>query len=321
MAKHSLFSRLKQIFFNRRDSKKGFTLVELLVVVAIAGGILSGLTYIVVELMGADQREASRAETQREMQAAMNYISAELQQAVFVYTGNYMTQLANYLPTSLTTNSTPVLAFWKYKPFPASVVSSCATAASSGVSPTGVPCMAGQSYALVVYSFSTANQGSPWVGKARITRYELSQFTSTGTTVGGYVSPTEVDSFDNWPMRQNTSQQSTRPTGNPDVLVDFVDDAAASGTCPANDSVRSYSISPPSPSTVRSFYACISTSTAGNQQTTGAYQDVILYVQGNASGKYGIRVPTSQRNNQELLPSLETRVLLRGVLWRTPEGS
>jgi prepilin-type N-terminal cleavage/methylation domain-containing protein len=320
MAKHSLFSRLKQIFHKRRDSKKGFTLIELLVVVAIAGGILSGLTYIVVELMGADQREASRSETQRDMQSAMNYISAELQQAVFVYTGNYMTQLANYLPTSLTTNSTPVLAFWKYKPLPDSIKTSCAAAATnaSAVPPAGVPCMAGQSYALVVYSLSTANQGNPWVGKSRITRYELSQFTSTGTAVSGYVSPTEVDNFDNWPMKQNASLQTARPTGSPDVLVDFVDNTANGGSCPANDSVRSYTVSPPTP---QGFYACISTSTATNQQTTGAYQDVVLYVQGNASGKYGIRIPANQRTNSELLPALETRVLLRGVLWRTPEGS
>jgi prepilin-type N-terminal cleavage/methylation domain-containing protein len=53
MAKRKLLSRLQRFWYgSRRDKAKGFTLLELLVVAAIAGGIVAGLMYLVVELMG-----------------------------------------------------------------------------------------------------------------------------------------------------------------------------------------------------------------------------------------------------------------------------
>ena len=73
--------------FRRRSSAKGFTLIELLVALLIGGIISSALLYGVVELLQTNQRESSRAETQREMQLALDYISSELREAVFVYDG------------------------------------------------------------------------------------------------------------------------------------------------------------------------------------------------------------------------------------------
>jgi prepilin-type N-terminal cleavage/methylation domain-containing protein len=349
MAKRRLLSRLQQFWYSsRRSPAKGFTLLELLVVTAIAGGIVSGLMFIVVQLMTSDQRESSTSETQREMQLALDYISTEMRDAVYVYTGARLDaiparnnrRLLDFLPASLSTNSVPVVAFWKMQPFPTNIRTACAGATP----PAGAVCNNGASYALVVYSLSTANSGSPWKGKARITRYALTQFNTTSTQQNaGYVNPgTNSNNFDTWPFVTTTSgttnPQTTLPTGSSAVLVDFVDNsdntmlpnnAGQVGVCPPDNPDTpfvDYNISP-SPAAlstaglpgVRSFYACVSTReipVAAGQPVTqdlGDTQDTLLYLRGNVFGRPGGFGATS------FLPTLETRVLSRGVLGRVPD--
>jgi prepilin-type N-terminal cleavage/methylation domain-containing protein len=333
MAKRKLLSRLQRFWFSSRcDKAKGFTLLELLVVTAIAGGIVAGLMYIVVELMGADQRESSKSETQREMQLALDYISTEMRDAVYVYTGDNLEtnpqrnnqSLMSFLPTSVTNNSVPVVAFWKQHPFPDTVKTACARSTP----PTGVACTNGSSYALVVYSLSQANTGT-WKGKARITRYALTEFNSDGTATSGYVNPGIYNNnFDTWPYGTTGTGtgnlQSARPAnGAPAVLVDFVDNsvtlpnnAGQVGVCPDDPATATadYNISPSATllssagmASIRSFYACVNM-----RQTLGEAQDVSLYVRGNVYGRPGNFGETS------FLPTLETRVLSRGVLGRVP---
>jgi prepilin-type N-terminal cleavage/methylation domain-containing protein len=319
MAKRKLLSRFQWFWFSSRrgDSTQGFTLLELLVTVAIAGGIVSGLLFIVVQLMSVDQRESSQSETQREMQLALNYISTEMRDAVYVYTGTDMAaapgsrngqSLLDFLPTSLGTNSFPVIAFWKQQPFPDAVKIACA----GSTPPAGVSCTNGSSYALVVYSLSTNNPNDTWKGKARITRYALTEFNSTGTATTGYVNPGVYNNnFESWPYGTNetglVNLQTARPSNvTPAALVDFVDDTSPAGVCPnATTTGVKYDISPTTG--VRSFYACVN-----DRQTLGDSQDVLIYLRGNVAGRPGASL------SSPFLPTLETRVLSRGVLGRLP---
>jgi prepilin-type N-terminal cleavage/methylation domain-containing protein len=352
MAKQALIGKLKRRWYSSRqhsslNKTKGFTLLELLIVTIIAGGIISGLLYMVIELLGADQREASRTETQREMRLALDYIANEVQSSVYIYdsqciAGNGAAQgqachgILNYLPASVraSTNNMPVIAFWKQQPIPQVLKDRC----SSSSPPANVPCITANSYSLVVYSLSNSNTGNTWKGKARITRYALTQFDQNGNASAGYVDPAQYNNFDSWPFAVDSTTgtvinpQSSAPNGSAQVLVDFVDDGTGAtamyqqlgqtisvGTstdlCPnPNPSDLAYTVSPPTPSgnfagKPRSFYACIST---GN--STGANRDVILFVRGNAYGRPAIST------NQTFLPTLETRVLSRGVLQRNPDG-
>ncbi|MCY7282135.1 MAG: type II secretion system GspH family protein [Cyanobacteria bacterium CAN_BIN43] len=327
MAKRKLLSRFQRFWFSsrRRDSAKGFTLLELLVTTAIAGGIVSGLLFIVVQLMSVDQRESSQSATQQEMQLALNYISTEMRDAVYVYTGTALgadpgrrngQSLTDFLPTSLVTNSSPVIAFWKQQPFPDRVKLACARSSP----PAGVACTNGSSYALVVYSLSTNNPDNIWKGKARITRYALTEFNTTNTTnttditpTPGYVNPGVYNNnFDAWPYGTTdtglVNLQTARPSNaTPAALVDFVDTTAgATGACPnATTTGVSYDISPKVG--VRSFYACVN-----DRQTLGDSQDVLIYLRGNVTGRPGASLASP------FLPTLETRILSRGVLGRVP---
>ena len=329
MAKRKLLSRFQRFWFSsrRRDSAKGFTLLELLVTTAIAGGIVSGLLFIVVQLMSVDQRESSQSATQQEMQLALNYISTEMRDAVYVYTGKTLAAsagsrngqpLTDFLPTSLMTNSFPVIAFWKQQPFPDAVKAACA----GSTPPAGVACTNGSSYALVVYSLSTNDPNGIWKGNARITRYALTEFNFTNITpTPGYVNPGAYGNiFDAWPYGTNETGsgnlQTVRPTGVPAALVDFVDYPVPPALpvppvpdvmCPnATTTGVSYVISPTT--NFRSFYACVKY----RDKNLGDSQDVLIYLRGNVKGRPGSSLASP------FLPTLEARVLSRGVLGRLP---
>lgn len=365
MAKHTFWSRLgKYLLKSRRHTVQGFTLLELLVVTAIAGGIVAGLTFIVVQMMTADQREASRSETQREMQLALDYIATELREAVYVYPGDYIqcTQspqkpacesLSQFLPASVSENSVPVLAFWKHQPFPTAVKNRC-----RGREQEGVACLAGQSYALVVYSLAKNDpDDKTWKGKARITRYVLSQFDSDGRANPSYVDPSEERNFTTWPYGNNddgrfVNLQAARPAGRPDTLVDYVsfnyldagvaNRAGQAGFCPdlptegSGPNVEEYNISPSDAllkgdfAGVRSFYACVAAPTESvrsggrtiQQPDLTRYRDIIVYLRGSATGRPGILPDRNglilRSDDPDILPALQTRVLSRSVLGRRP---
>lgn len=298
----------------------GFTLLELLIVALISGLLISGLMYLVVELLTADQRESSRTETQRDMQMALDYMSTELKEAVFVYSGACIAGVASSgcpaaglaasLPAAVSTNSTPVLAFWKQQQIPNELRIQCAARPQAA----DVPCIVGNSYSLVVYSLSTANTGT-WQGRARITRYALTQFSGT-TRTAGYGEGPPPSNFGSWASTGGPAG------GTPAVLVDFVDDAVGANTvvgtgnptCPAD-----YLPSPvvaAAPTTVapaaKSFFACVNNLSLSSTP----YRDVVLFLRGSVSGRPGFRGA-----DRAFLPALETRVLTRGVLLREPARS
>ena len=204
----------------KRTDRRGFTLIELLVAILISGLIVSGLLYLVVEVLGINQKDAARSDTQRDMQLAMDYITRDLREAFYVYgtevegtsvescledravaaaaargANNQCTGLLAYLPAHLKLpNNIPVLAFWKPEPLPGDVSKYCKdNAASIGVvvrdasgipkeNPVDrVPCVSQRMYTLVVYSLNTDNSSGIWKGRARIKRYALPHFSESAT--------------------------------------------------------------------------------------------------------------------------------------------
>lgn len=363
MAKPSIFSTFKRFWYSHRKrdpqhKSSGFTLLELLIVTIIAGGIVAGLTYIVVELLTADRRENALTETQQDMQRALDFMAAELREAVYVYSGECLSSggnpslqcagLVDYLPVGISTNSVPVVAFWKQEPIPSTLRQQCRNSTRTNplrVSGVLVPCLTAHSYALVVYSLSKENTNNTWKGLARLTRTALTEFTQAGARSQGYVNPGVNGIFNTWPFGpapsgtgggslvnlQAFAVPAGRPNISPTVLVDFVDDGTGaqqagltgSAVCPDNPatSQADYSISPTTAelsrlgfANVRSFYACISQGETAGSTPADQNREVILYLRGNAFGK---PVILSRRG---FLPTLETRVLSRGVLERIPSN-
>lgn len=229
MARPHVIARLKRLWIAyRKRQQAGFTLIELLVAMFIGSIITVSLLALVVQLVDVNQRDASRSETQRDMQAAMNYISQELREAVFVYDGdclqgtiaaaamnstNFASEcpgVVNYIPAGMSTISAqhtpiPVLAFWRADQLPQDLIALCSTnqAIVGNPPPTppapaspidGIPCVSGRTYTLVVYALvDDTSSTDVWQGRARLVRYQLNQFTSAssdGSAMNaGYVDP------------------------------------------------------------------------------------------------------------------------------------
>ena len=216
----------------KRDDRRGFTLIELLVAILISGIIVSGLLYLVVEVLGINQKDSSRSDTQRDMQLAMDYITRDLRESFYVYgtevegtqvvscldatrlaadaeprgKASQCTGLLAYLPDHLKTlKNIPVLAFWRPEPLPASVTKYCKekkdeigkVLANNAPNPIDrIPCVAQRMYTLVVYSLNTEDNNKIWKGRARIKRYALPHFSEnfTGNTrKPGWVAPVAAD--------------------------------------------------------------------------------------------------------------------------------
>ena len=147
-------------FLVTRSIGSGFTLLELLIAMVIGSTIVSTLLYGVVNILQTDQRDASRSDTQRDMQMAMDYITRDVREATYVYgitqdttinadgtttlgpkesclydygassltrgTNGKCTGLLNYLPAFLKgANNRPVLAFWKAESLPSTMQTNC----------------------------------------------------------------------------------------------------------------------------------------------------------------------------------------------------
>ncbi|MEX0272387.1 prepilin-type N-terminal cleavage/methylation domain-containing protein [Leptolyngbyaceae cyanobacterium UHCC 1019] len=352
---------------------KGFTLLELLVAMIIGSLIVVALLTLVVQLTETNQRDAARTQVQQDMQAAMDYIAQDVRSAVFVYNGECLQGngiptsgkdfaktcpgIIKYIPGDI--NAKPdkvaVLAFWRTKELPQKIKDLCKaeaddlgsdnpdTVTNNIMTKAKVPCLAGYSYSLVVYGVDRTNTGI-WNGKARLTRYELSQFPSDPTNeqdqTPGFVDPLEEPefTFQQWPLQDGgaappINRQTTPPIGQAFALVDFVDTTTPGDTANApkcdefgtDDVSRDRALSPTTNSNppFRSFYACVRDGGIVNQITnpiTGklvnppsSNQDVLIVLKGNVSGQGGFS-KTNNTDNTERISPLQTRVLVRGII-------
>lgn len=385
MARPHISVRLKRLWVAyRKRQKAGFTLIELLVAMFIGSLITLSLMTLVVQLVNVNQRDTSRSETQRDMQAAMNYITQELREAVFVYDGNCLKGTAtitaanvstecpgvvNYIPAGLSTASPgktpiPVLAFWRTDPLPQGLLTACKNNAGNLADTTlpvavqNVPCLSGRSYTLVVYVLvDDSSTTDIWQGRARLVRYQLTQFKSNATTGTdtniGYVAPLSApnSTFQQWPFQATTDAnnvttvangQTAAPpgtdldavilTGSAAVLVDYVDDVLVppvTPSCPIDSSLtlpnllRNVTPSNP-PNNIRSFYACVRGNiyqrNIANAVTTeqGVNQEVQVFLVGNVEGRPGFP-PTLSSGVEGLSFPLQTRVLTRGIINKSPK--
>lgn len=322
--------RPSRIFSSRRKYRvSGFTLLELLVSMIVAGIVVSGLLYIVVELLQIDRRESVLNRTQLDMQRALNYISDDLREAVYIY--STPSTVAAEL-TDLSIGEVPVIAFWRPDVIDATKLD-CAdfTSGSDKEKECEALEVRQSTYSLVLYLQKKKDANVNWSGQSRIIRYELDKYTdlTTLTPTTGYNDPAGVDTnFNDW------KRLGTTTNGVKAVLVDFVADPDRADTnpfdkSPLNDTVggasmpcsslgSEYEISPSTATTVKntSFFSCIRdpNPTAVDVEGNGN-QDAYLFLRGSIVGASG---SISSFSDDSALPILEERVLMRGVINKNP---
>ncbi len=177
-----------------RQSNKtgGFTLIELLVAVVLAFLVIAPLLGFMVNIMQTDRNEQAKANSEQEIQAALDYISRDLQQAVYIYNQEGLdlpspSGIKDQIPPTSgavadcpdETSCVPVLAFWKLEnmqkvvPVGNRPPSECDPLLLD-LEDRQLICNDAKVYSLVVYYRIQDNTcTAPWSCAARIGRFEI----------------------------------------------------------------------------------------------------------------------------------------------------
>ncbi|MEC4983490.1 MAG: hormogonium polysaccharide secretion pseudopilin HpsC [Oscillatoria sp. PMC 1068.18] len=122
LIKYFLNSSKKRKSFGQQ-STAGYTLIELLIAMIIAFIILTPLLAFAVDILDTDRKEQAKVQSEQEIDSALDYMSRDLQQAVYIYDREGLdnnTGIADQLPVAGNgqicpsgATCTPVLVFWK----------------------------------------------------------------------------------------------------------------------------------------------------------------------------------------------------------------
>lgn len=309
--------KLKLILAQRwRRKAAGFTLMELLAVIVMSSFIGAGLMVFMSGLWRADEKETILTQTDQEMQTALDYLSRDLKEAIYVYdttTGAQKDKVFDAIP-DLGTNTTPVLAFWKVEPISeAQLPSNCNSFSDDAKkSECAVLKQKRLAYTLVVY-YQTKEPDSKWKGESRIIRYSLPKYTNVAnlTQTTGFVDPAEFNNFSKWPQYQGSGALPTFAATLSDlpVLVDFVDAPNSTGITNMPTCATGYNRLPSNATEYNSFFICVRQK--GDDDVVNK-QDILIYLRGNPKNRGILKTDVITA-----LPTQETRITLRGILDKT----
>jgi type II secretory pathway pseudopilin PulG len=247
---------------NRKGLAFGFTLIELLVAALIASLLVVVLLSFLVGVLDSDRKETAKSNAQEELQAAISYISDDLQEAIYIYGADALANINSQLPHTQTspspectsTDCTPVLVFWKrynYSPsatgrysktntpqtekigcMPYADASTCAST-NVAVNPSQTPFGRDTyTYSLVAYYLKNdaALTANTWSKTARILRWEIND---------GY-----AWSCSNGKPLSITTSGTTAPDGCPDTFAQRTNTGSTPATSPATEDKAYYFIVP-----------------------------------------------------------------------------
>ncbi|MEH1835817.1 MAG: hormogonium polysaccharide secretion pseudopilin HpsC [Nostoc sp.] len=179
----------------------GFTLIELLVALLLAFLVLTPLLGFMVNILSTDQKEQAKANSEQEIQTAIDYIANDLQQAVYIYDQTALTTNSNTVPASsgikdqippvkkasicdssnTTVTCKPILVFWKRKFLAGAITLSSSTTGSTTANKIDDTFV----YSLVAY-YLIKDSSTTWSNAARIARFEITDgvLAASGTTTG-----------------------------------------------------------------------------------------------------------------------------------------
>ncbi|HCQ22591.1 MAG: hypothetical protein AN481_06880 [Aphanizomenon flos-aquae LD13] len=327
-------------FSTRKNRDHGFTLVELLIGLVMAFLVLTPLFGLMISIMNTDEKEQAKTTSEQELQTAIDFITRDLQQAVYIYdfqgvTNNYNTIAANSgIKDSLPTvaGGVPILVFWKQE------------LVSNVIPTTGTKKDDASVYSLVAY-YLINSPSTIWSNTARIARWQIKDgVRSPSDTSGVTCNPSYNTSIkfvdaDNCPssgfkpfnldistgdliQKMNQWQRSGSFTNDPQVLVDFIDQTPRNQTnvpnitpsC-ANANQSSVTITPISSATMTSFYACVSNYADPTNQGQ-VISTAQIFIRGNALARIQTsNIDYEDNSQQTYFPTVSAIIQARGSLY------
>ncbi len=274
---------------------KGFTLIELLVSMILAVLVIGPLLAFMINILETDRREQAKSFSEQEVQQALDYITQDVAQAVYIYDADGLTKVSTSDPTTSgiknqippesggvgncpsTATCTPVLVFWKREFLPDIVPVKNSSGATVGYDDTYV-------YSLVAY-YLVRDNSPTWSSAARITRFQIQDGVRNPANPGSVTSPNYLSgyapsngfqlfdlSLPGSALQEKMNRWKKGTTAyNVDamVLVDYIDQTtganAISAACPTGSSQTP-------PTIAGGFYACVAPSRNSAQ----------VFIRGNA---------------------------------------
>jgi type II secretory pathway pseudopilin PulG len=325
--KNLLIFILSRLLKSSEINKKigGFTLIELLVAMVLAVLVITPLMAFMVNTVDSDQKEQAKATTEQEIQAALDYISRDMQQAIYIYDSDGLTRnnsttisssgIKDQIPPTKsapnctsTTTCTPVLVFWK-REFVADSV--------GVISKTDTNKDDGFTYSLVAYYLITnPSSSSPWSPSARIARFQIrgpvsaeyadanndsvtNDSNSNEEVDVGYNAPplgsngaTLKEKMNQWKTSLTTSGTYTQRA---ETLVDYISTTGPTPTCSSGQGIGT-----------SGFYACVDATEVLAQ----------VYLRGNAYVRLKNNNNTSYNDSASAyFPSVSKRLEGRGYIY------
>jgi prepilin-type N-terminal cleavage/methylation domain-containing protein len=311
-------------FVKPHKNNGGFTLIELLVAMILAVLVITPLLGFMLNVLNTDRQEQVKAMSEQEIQSALDYITRDLEQALYVYDATGVTAIQAQLPTI--TGGTPVLVFWKREMIENGF--SLKDSKNSNITDDSFV------YSLVAY-YLVKDTNQTWSKAGRISRVQIKDgvASSNGNTCTSVYNTTEKfsicpdKSYSPFivPQKGKTLQQSMNSWTvfskadypNPVVLVDHIDQTptaeAPEASCPANSpsGVKpeiAWSKIPASPQ-MTGFYVCVD-SLAGDNKSI-----VEVYLRGNALTRLRNDEPKYTGNNSSYFPGASARVQGRSFIF------
>ncbi|MEG3919663.1 hormogonium polysaccharide secretion pseudopilin HpsC [Microcoleus sp. T3_A4] len=238
------------------QTEKGMTLVELLVGAIMAFLIITPMLGFVVDMLNTDRREQVKSNTEQDVQAAVDFIAQDLNQAIYIYDNNTLNNAASdgtpgirsQLPNPA--GGTPILVFWKRQQITKAVsVDTNPTTRTLPINCTPATCNDTYVRSLVAYYLVRDNTPSIWCQPSgascpsRIERYEIKEgvrnpnspdpvnqpyYNNNEANPNQRVSPAFNSNFDfSQPRRRVTTPAGFADPSfigqNPQVLVNYID--------------------------------------------------------------------------------------------------
>jgi type II secretory pathway pseudopilin PulG len=322
----------------------GFTLIELLVAMVLAFLVITPLLGLAINIMQTDRKEQAKASSEQEIKAALDYIAQDLQQAIYIYdwdglsnnqspTGrsgikNQIPPIAQEVGDCKRNYCTPVLVFWKRK-----IKNNVVQVAGCRDTPANNCKNDAYTYSLVGYYLISDPPGTPsntWSTATRIARFEVSDgvrdpITNNWITgaqpnkgFGAFIDLKGVGTLKQKMSRWQKGREAYE-SNSINVLVDYVDrETPRAQTIPAELSCDTSPIPGVTPRTAReqrvpaditanSFYACVN--------STENYARI--YLRGNALARLEKKnpPPSYTANNSAYFPTTTIQVKGNGFLF------
>ncbi|MFO5440540.1 MAG: hormogonium polysaccharide secretion pseudopilin HpsC [Dolichospermum sp.] len=244
---------LKFIFKNQfkasksLDKSAGFTLVELLIALAMSSVIITLLLQFMINIITTDSDEQIKINSEQEIQIALDYISRDLQQAIYIYDAAGINKINPQLRYPNDNTKTPILVFWKRE-----------------ISDNNSP---GEDNSSLVVYYLDNSSSTIWSKAARISKWQIEKDDEGFAPFNIAQYNTVEDAMNNW------QKSGTAYTTDANVLIDYVDqtkppdspppdspppDSPPPATCPADTIIPPITWSTITPSNgMTGFYACV----------------------------------------------------------------